>query len=228
MNSLEFYVDHLFRKYKASIQIQDLRFEVLGNLEAKVADLTANGVGYDEAVRMAKENLPSIDHLIDGNRTIYINQFRLEYVQITLLYMVIGWIVAMPLQFIRTGFIHWLFLISSAIIGVVYLVLLANRKNINMQKIKAFNLNAVFDLRKQVWLVWFIFIGMSIFITTALQFGSNIWFFRPVDISGPYQFAMIAIKYLIPFASIIVPVIFHIAPKLIMKYEVGENDGYKE
>jgi len=44
MNSIENHVDSMFSKYKASKKINELKYEVLSNLEAKVQDLTENGM----------------------------------------------------------------------------------------------------------------------------------------------------------------------------------------
>lgn len=229
MDSLQNHVEQLFRKYEGSRQIRELKLEVLGNLEARVADLTDNGVEYGEAVRQAKENLTSIDHLIDSNRTIYVNRFKLEFVQISLLYTLIAWIVTMPLQIKGIGILlNGALLVISVMIGIWYVVLHAKKQAKYMKRTAIVDMKAAFTWRKLAWVLWTIFICMSILYNTALHYGSNLWFARPVSITGPYQFAMVAITYAIPFVSILVPLLFHIAPKLMMKYEVGEEDEHEE
>lgn len=57
-------MDHLFRKYQPTKQIQELKVEILSNLEAKVADLTASGMAYRDAVQQVKDSIRSIDNWI--------------------------------------------------------------------------------------------------------------------------------------------------------------------
>ncbi|ALS24093.1 MULTISPECIES: permease prefix domain 1-containing protein [Paenibacillus] len=52
-------------------QIRELKEEILSNLEAKVADLTSNGMEYYQAVSTAVEQFDHIDGLIDDNKEVY-------------------------------------------------------------------------------------------------------------------------------------------------------------
>ncbi|CAM3367401.1 hypothetical protein EDM52_09795 [Brevibacillus invocatus] len=229
MKPLQQHVDQLFRRYAkdTSDQIQDLKREVLSNLEAKVADLTANGVEQREAIRQAVQSITSVDHLIDRNRNIFVFSYCLEFVQITLLYLLIAWIIVLPLQIIHMGgMLHLLLLISIAVVGLLYITLLIiKRMNPGiMQKTAVLDLQAAFRFRKIGWLIWGLFVLVWLLFTTALEFGSNIWFWRQVKIGGPYQFAVLAVRYALPFFSVILPMLLHVSPKLIMKYEVHEDE----
>lgn len=228
MDPLRHHVEQLFRPYRGSSQAQELREEVLSNLEARVADLTAGGMAYDQAVRVAKSNLPSIDILLGGKRRIRANGFWLEWVQRVLLYLLVAWIVSMPLQIVGAGEVQSLALFSlSLLAGLIYAALL-KKKQTAPEGVMKMDLRAAIVYRNTVWTLWTIYMIVSTLYTTALQFGSSIWFGRPVTISGPYQFAMIAIPYLLPVVSIVLPLAFHLMPKLIMKYEVGEADERDE
>lgn len=227
MDPLQQHVQVLFRKYNrdASKQIEDLKHEVLSNLEAKVADLTAGGMDRKEAIAQATASIPSVEHLIDDNRSVYVSQYSVEYVQIALLYALIAWIVSMPLRVVGTGaVIHSLFFVISLLIGVVYLVLLVRLRDQAFREKRAFlNMRFAYSLRKKGWWLWAVFILVSVLYTTAVRFGSNIWFWREVQISGPYQLAEMAIPYILPFFSLIVPLLLHVSPKLMRKYEVDED-----
>lgn len=229
MNSLKNHVDSVFSNYKASKQINELKYEVLSNLEAKVDDLTANGMNHSEAIKKAKGSINSIDYLIDGNRKVFINKYNLEYIQIVLLYFIIAWIITIPVVIIGVGFVLNIFtFICSIAIGIKYL-LLNSKKEFEYLKCKSFiNIQSAFKAKKISWILWLLFIVVYTLFTTAIQFGSNIWFSRPVIITGPYQFAEVAIGYGIPLISIIIPLIFNSAPKLILKYEVGEDNENEE
>lgn len=228
MDPLQRHVQVLFRKYNrdASKQIEDLKHEVLSNLEAKVADLSAGGMDRREAIAQATASIPSVEHLIDDNRSVYISRYSVEYVQIALLYALIAWIVSMPLRVVGIGAgIHLLLFVICVLIGVAYIVLLLLLRKPEVREKRAFlNIRFAFDLRKKGWWLWAVFMLVSSLYTTAVRFGSNIWFWREVQITGPYQLAEIAIPYALPFFTLIVPLLLHVSPKLMMKYEVDEDE----
>lgn len=228
MDRLQKYVEQLFGKYADSKQVQELKQEVLSNLEAKVADLTANGMDESEAVQVAQESLTSIDDLIDSHRKVYINQWKRELVQIGLLYVLIAWIITLPFRIVGSGIlVNELLLFITIILGIGYLVMRTRKQAHYLRQTATLDLHAAFYRRKLGWVIWAVFIGVTVLYTTAIHFGSNLWFARPVTISGPYQFAVVAIAYVQPFVSVLVPLLLQAIPKLIMKYEVGENDDYE-
>jgi len=223
MERLKKHVDSIFSKYEENKQIRELKYEVLSNLEAKVEDLTSSGMEYSEAIEKAKKSMMNIDYLIDGNKEVYINKYKLEYLQVNLIYLLIVWIITMPLAIIRGGIvINFIMLISILVIGGRYLTLRKKISGFSQQK-EYINLNNALKIKRISWGLWILFIIIYIFSLTALQFGSNIWFSRPVRIDGPYQLAIMLIKYCIPFISVIIPLHFSLAPKLILRYEVGEE-----
>jgi hypothetical protein len=222
------YVDHLFRKYKPTQQIRELKAEILSNLEAKVADLTASGMNDHEAVQQAKNSIRSVDHLVDGNIRVFIHPFRLELVQMGLLFSLIAWILTIPFRIFGLGVLLNTILMALCIVGsIVYFAMYFSskrKKEEALQAKKYVNYRLVAKLKRASWSIWSLFIIVVTLTTTAVQFGSHIWFARPVTIDGPYQWAVLAIKYALPFASVIVPLLFHVAEKLAFKYEAGERD----
>lgn len=225
MDDLKKYVDNMFSKYKETNQIKELKYEVLSNLKAKLDDLLDSGMEYNEALQKSKDSISNIDNLIDYNVEIYINKYKLEYMQIVLLYLIIAWIITIPIKIIGAGTIlNGFFFVFSTIVGIAYVLLNRKIKGCYCERKAFINLHSICKLRRIVWILWSIFIVVCTLFTTAIQFGSNIWFFNAINISGPYNFALIAIRYMLPFMSIIIPLIFNIAPKLILKYEVGENN----
>lgn len=229
MNVLKNHVDSMFSKYKENKNIKELKSEVLSNLQAKVDDLTANGMKRSEAINKAKESITSIDYLIDGNIEVYINKYKLEYIQIVLLYFIIAWIITIPIKISGAGVILNIeLLICSIIMGIWYLILNVKEKTEYFQCKSFINIQFALKIRKIAWTIWVLFIIASTLYTTAIRFGSNIWFSRPINITGPYQFAVTAIGYLLPLISILIPLIFNVAPKLISRYEVGETNEDEE
>lgn len=225
MDRLKTHVDNMFRKYKETEKIKELKAEVLSNLEAKAEDLIANGMDYNEAIEVTMANLGCIDNLIDENREIYINKYKLEYVQILLLYSLIAWILTIPLRLVGLGFfLNIILFICSVTIGSVYMKMNSKRNSEDF-KAKAFiNLKSSLDTRKTAWIIWILFALVTILSVTAIQFISNLWFSRPISISGPYQFAIIVLRYILPLFTILIPLSLNLAPKLILKYQVGEEN----
>lgn len=223
MNSIQDHVDTLFKGYGKSNEIQELREEIISNLEAKVTDLTSNGMDYNQAVVIAKNSIKSVDHLIEGIKEIYINIFKTELSQIALLYFLTAWIITIPLRFVSVGFlINPSLLIAVVVTGVKFLSFNSHKEQSFLQMTATLNIRSAYRYRKFAWLIWGLFILTSIIGITAIQFGSNLWFSRPISIDGPYQFAVLVVRYFVPFVSIIIPLLFSSTIKLIFKYEVGK------
>ncbi len=225
MKELEAYVNRLFIKYPKTKSINELKAEILSNLEAKKADLMAGGLDENTAIQKAKDSITSIDALIDGNKTIYINQYRLELLQQSLLYLLIAWIITIPFtlfqRFLTLNLLLFFFVLA---VGTAYLLNKTNKSETYLEKRQYVNINHYLKMKRTVWLIWGIFVALCTIAITGLYFGSNLWFSRPVHIEGPYIFALMVTRYLAPFVSIIIPLIIHQVPKLLMKYEAGEND----
>ncbi|NRR21515.1 permease prefix domain 1-containing protein [Brevibacillus sp. MS2.2] len=225
MESLKHYVDQLFQKYRGSKQIEELKWEVLSNLEAKVADLVGDGLSLDEAVKKAKANLPSIDSIVGEHRKVYIRPLLQELLQLGLLYGLMAWIVTMPLRIWGMGiFLNYSLFAISILIGIVYLILLGINRPGSSHHLTSMNVRSAFMLRKTGWMLWALYIVGTLVFTTALHFGSNLWFSRPVNLSGPYQFANVAVSYTLPFLSILIPLWLHAIPRFILKYDAEEGD----
>jgi hypothetical protein len=222
MNSIQDHVDTLFKGYGKSKEIKELKEEIISNLEAKVTDLTSNGMDYNQAVVIATSSIESIDPLIEGNKEVYVNIFKTELSQIALLYFLIAWVITIPLRFISVGFlINPLLLIAVILTGAIFLSFNSHKEQSFLGKTSVLNIKLANRYRKFAWLIWSLFILTSIASLTTIQFGSNLWFSRPVKIDGPYQFAVLITRYFVPFITIIIPLLFNVAIKLIFKYEVG-------
>ena len=135
------------------------------------------------------------------------------------------WIITIPITISRVGFILNIFLFTCSLaVGIRYMRLSSIKESEYLQSKSFINIESAFKFKKISSIIWVLFIIVYTLFTTAVQFGSNIWFSRPVIITGPYEFAKLAIAYCIPLISIIIPLILNSAPKLILKYEVGEDN----
>lgn len=224
MNPLQKHVDRLFAGYPATARIRELKEEIAGNLEAKAADFMAGGMDYEQAVKAAVSSLPHIDGLIDDHREIYINRYRLELLQQVLLYALIVWIITIPMRILERSLLSFTLLAFALLLGVVYLALKAAWREDRLAATAPRNFNHARRRSRIVWLIWGLFILLTILANTALHFGSNIWFGYQIKIGGPYQFAMVGLSYAKPFVTILIPLAFQAATRLIPKHEAEERE----
>lgn len=220
MIDLKVYVDDLFRHQRLTPEVKDLKEEILSNMTAKRDDLIAQGIDADIAAEKAKESLSSIDYLIDGNQLTDISKYRIECTQSVLLNCIIFWILSLPLLFTRFAIYSYLGLFLTVCFGIFYLV---QRKQVS--DVVAILSAAASNKRKKIaWIVWSLFFVVSAGTMAALTFGSNIWFNRPLNISGPYQVANIAVRFYLPLLTILIPITFSSFTKLLLKNIKGHED----
>lgn len=225
MHSLKGHVDNLFKGHRESRQVRELKDEILSNLEAKVTDLIAGGMGHPQAVKAAIESIGSVGHLIDDNITIYINRYKIELLQLALLYSLIAWVITIPLRIIGAGILlNYLLLAAVIVTGFLFVTWNAKKDEGYLNRTDTCSITSALRYKKLAWLIWGLFIAVSVLSITAIHFGSNIWFSRPISISGPYQFAVLGINYALPFATIIIPLLFSASAKLMKKHEAGEDN----
>ena len=222
MNELKVHVNHLFSKYKNHSDINELKEEILGNLEAKVSHLIAEGLNERIAIEEAKRSITSIDHLIDDNISVYIRKFQFKAFQIAFLYIIIAWIITIPFSLFRTGIeINFGLLFICFFLGIAYIIFARIGKGDEVGQI---NILSMMKTKKVLWMLWGLFIFISWIYLSAILFGSNIWFSRPIQINGPYQFGILVVRYALPLISIVIPLIYSAWMKLIPEFRVGEED----
>ncbi len=228
MNELRDYVNSLFIGHRKTAQTKDLKEEIYGNLEARKADLISLGTTEAEAIEQAKNSITSIEGLIDGNKEVYIYQFRRELLQWSLIYLISACIIMMPMLMVHIGtpFSTLGFLITI-ITGIVYIRFSAKGRKSHLNDRTYVNLTHYERIRKLFWAFWAAFVLVYTAAITAMYFGSNIWFSRKVSISGPNELAVIVIIYAVPFFTIIIPLIVNKIPGLIVKYEVHNDEEKK-
>ncbi len=225
MSELQRYVNALFAHYRDTKQIKDLKEEILGNLEARKTDLMAAGADEAEAISKAKQSITSADGLIDGNKEIFINQLWREWLQWVLIYLLSACIVSVPMLLFHIGTpLSTLLFLAAALAGILYLRFNSKAFGVHFEKRTYISLPRVRRIRNLVWIFWAAFTLMYTAATTAMYFGSNIWFSRRVSIDGPYQLAVVLILYAVPFFTVILPLAVHKIPSLVLKYEVQSNE----
>lgn len=225
MNELRNYVDSLFAHYRETKQIKELKEEILGNLEARKVDLIALGTSEAEAIAQAEQSITSIDGLIDGNKEIYRNQFWKEWLQWVLIYLINACIVSIPMRMVHIGTsLSTLLFFAAILVGAIYIRSNSQAYSRKLNKKAYVNLGHIERIRNIIWFFWGVFTLVYSAATTALYFGSNIWFSRSISINGPYELAVIVIFYAVPFFTVIIPLSANKMPGLVLKYEVQNNE----
>ena len=224
MAELKEHVDNLFAAHKETREIRELKEEILSNLEAKVEDLTAEGLSETEAILTSVKDLGNIDQMLGNTRIVKMDMVKLELTQIGLLYTLIIWIMTIPLRMLGTTIVlNSLLFAAAVIIGVAYLILLAGKTTAATHPPTVIsNYDLILRNIKIGWRVWWLFIVVTTLWTGALRFGSNLWFNRAISISGPYEFAFLAINFALPLITIVIPLMLQAYGKLLVKYEVDE------
>lgn len=222
MNELIKYVDSLFLNYRKDKNTQDFKEEILSNLEAKWSDYISQGMDEAEALKRVKGSITSIDGLVEDSKLIFSDRFKLERLQVTLMGLMIGWILTIPLMiFQRFNALNISLFLMVIIYGIYYIS--QTKQNQDSDRISIVYIEGYYRYRKAAWLIWGLFFAVSCILITGIHFASNIWFLRPVHIDGPYQFAMLAIQYYIPFITILIPVTMTRICSILRKNEAGET-----
>lgn len=224
MNELREYVNSLFSHYKETKQIKELKEEIFGNLQARRVDLISAGLSEADAIKQVKQSITSIDGLIDGNKEFYSYQLWREWIQWILIYLISACIISIPMLMVHIGTpVSALLFLTAIMTGILYICYGRKEERRHLNKKSYVNLKYLDKIRKIIWIFWIAFTLVYSAATTALYFGSNIWFARRVSINGPYELAVIIILYAVPFFTIILPLAVNKIPCLVLKYEV-QND----
>lgn len=220
MIEIKEYVDGLFRHQHLTPEVKDLKEEILSNMLAKRDDLIAQGLDADSATEKAKESLSAIDYLIDGNQLTDIGKYHLECAQTLLLNSILFWIFSLPLLFTGYALFSYMGFMLVILFGCTYLW----RKNKNTSGFVFLSVTISKRRKKMAWIVWALFFLVAAGTMAALTFGSDIWFGRPLNISGPYQMANIAVRFYLPLLTIIIPITFSSFSNILQKCGKGQEN----
>lgn len=221
MTDLQNYVDGLFRHQPATPETEDLKEEIVSNMMAKRDDLIAQGMDAERATQKAKESLSAVDFLIDGNQLTDVGKYHLECMQTVLLNCVLFWIFSLPLLLIGPAFLCWTGLALVLASGCVYLW----RKHHPAESVAFLSVTASERRKNMVWAVWGLFFLVAAGTMAAVTFGSNLWFGRPVTISGPYELANVAVRFYVPLLTVFIPITFGSFSKILSNNRKGQEDG---
>ena len=221
MTDLHSYVNGLFRAQRETQEIRELKEEILSNMEAKRDDLIAQGMDAQQATEKARESLPAVDFLLDGTQLTDVGKYRLACSRSLLLSCVLFWIFSMPLLFVRYAFVCYMGLVLVMVTGCLYIL----RIKESAAEEAFFSVTASKRRRNMVWMIWGLFFLVAAGTVAALTFGSNIWFGRPLEITGPYQLARVAVGFYLPLLTIFIPITFSSFTRDLLNSRKEQDDA---
>ncbi|MFD1676791.1 permease prefix domain 1-containing protein [Alicyclobacillus fodiniaquatilis] len=221
MNDLERYVNRFFAKYEHKKGVQELRDEVLANLQARIDDEMSEGASYQVALDHAVKSLGNAELLIEGTEQVPLNPLKRELAQLAVLYTLIPWIVTIPLRFFHAGVLaNTALTLLLVIIGGVYISLLSRRETDGTTRV--INVERIKNTARVVWVLWGVYVVISECFVLGVRFASNIWFSRAIHVDGPYMFAELVVSVLLPFVTVFIPLYFTRVRRLVEILGVSE------
>ncbi|WP_340400718.1 permease prefix domain 1-containing protein [Paenibacillus sp. FSL H8-0079] len=220
------HINRLFAHAQDTLDNRELKEEIHSNLAARIDDYISQGMSEEKAFHTAIQHIAGMDQVMSDHRKVQRVPYWTSLLQSTLIYSLIAWIITIPMRVLMQGSaINNLLMIVSLIVGGTYVVyMLINRGNDPVCSVKTtvIRFPTLMQWNRRIWWLWAAFILVLWGTQAALRFGSNIWFNRPIQVDGPYQFAVIVIAFAIPLLSIIIPLVVHRAYRIVSKYEVSD------
>ena len=223
MDELKQYVDKLFARAPKTAALRDLKEEVYTNLKAHEQDLLSQGQTAEEALRAAKQSMPSLEELVWDTQPVYYYPFLAECCQVVLLHALLLWVLLLPLMLVNTGSLAIITTLGAFLLAVGSAVACLVLRVQDTKVVRTVRLGALRRFARTVWLVWAVFFAVCVLAVTAVLFGSNLWFGRPVVIDGPYQFGVLAARYYLPLVTAVLPWATGRFAKLAAGHEAGDG-----
>ena len=183
---------------------------------------------YDPtAGKIEFSGMPSLEELVWDTQPVYYYPFLAECCQVVLLHALLLWVLLLPLMLVNTGFIATLATWGAFLLAVGSAVACLVLRVQDTKVVRTVRLGALRRFARTVWLVWAVFFAVCVLAVTAVLFGSNLWFGRPVVIDGPYQFGVLAARYYLPLVTAVLPWATGRFAKLAAGHEAGDGHAKK-
>lgn len=217
MEELQKYVDSLFKHQRKSEQAEELKEEILSNMIAKKNDLMSQGIDEKEAIKEVENGLLSVEGLVDDNQLTDMRKYHLECSYTVFLNSILFWIFTLPLLFMNNNILVFIGLLMTVISVGIYLYRLKFSKE--KENYAFLSLTENKKRKKTVWTIWSIFFVVVAAAILGVLFASDIWFGRPVEITGPYELAKILVLFYIPLLTIFIPLTIDKCSNILIKCE---------
>lgn len=222
LKELQAYIDTLFAYQKRNPATTERKEKLLCCLTKRINDLILQGQTGVQAFQIAKASISTEEWLLNGNQLTDIAGYKTECLYFVLLNCTLFWIFTMPLLLTRYALICFVGLAATLISGILYMI--SVKKSRRSETVALISVPAIKKRSKLVWILWAMFFLVYSLTLVAATFGSNLWFGRPVEITGPYAFANIAVRFYIPILTIFIPITVNSFTKSISKYEKRYED----
>lgn len=214
---MKVYVERLFSNKEKTKEIQELKEEVISNMQAKYEDLLLQGISSKIALEQVKKDIDIsfVEDITDTRQEIAINIFYTKCVQQLLLAFIFIWIFSIPTMIYYGWSLATFALFGVICCGIVYIAI----HFLDKKKQKEVNRKQVRKLRRYGWLIWGMIVFVKMGMITMVQFGSNIWFHHPIIIDGPYALGEILLRYYIVLITIFIPISLSLFPKILKQMQ---------
>lgn len=217
LKEVQAYIETLFVYQKKTPQSAEMKEKLLDCMTRKINELISQGQTGIQAFHTIKRSISAEEWLLNGNQLTDMAGYKTQCLYYILLNCVLFWIFTLPLLFTKYALISFIGLVATIILAISYAITL--KKSKSAEKVALISVSENGKRRKVAWIIWSVFALVYILAVALVLFGSNLWFGRPVEISGPYEFANIAVHFYIPLLTVFIPITFHCLTKTLPEFE---------
>lgn len=226
MSEVSKYIDMLFSYQRKNAKTEALKEKLLNEMISNINDLLLQGADEVDALKKVKESVTKEEWLIDGNQITDMQEYLVQCSYSVLLNCTLFWIFSLPLLFVKYAFICYIGLVLTLIVAVFYIFESKRNKKTNILALVSISESR--KRKKTIWRLWGIFFSFSIVVKMAVLFSSNLWFGRPIEITGPYSFINIVLPFYVPLLSVFIPIAIGCFTNLLLKNEKRYNNEEKK
>jgi hypothetical protein len=160
-------------------------------------------------------------------KVVYIKRLRLKLMQISLLYSLIFWLLSFVLKVKQINQLSYQFLWLLTIALTLSFSFFCVQRALNPYYFD--HTIGYLDLQQAKKVRSFSLLFSGLIIVTSTIYNIKTLLFNQTDPSGLESIADLYwyLRWLLPFFSLLMPLIFSILPRLILKYEVKDNGPKK-
>lgn len=222
MNEVIKFIDMLFSHQRKNIKTDASKEKLLNQMTGNINDLLLQGKDEVEALKIAKKNVADVEWLNADNQLTDMQEYLAQCSYSTLLNCTLFWIFSLPLLFVKYAPICFVGLVLTLIFGIFYI--LKSKKNKTTNILALVSISKSRQRKKTVWILWGISFSILIITKVAALFGSNLWFGRPIEITGPYSVINIALQIYVPMLTVFIPITVGGFTNILSKYEKRYDD----
>lgn len=222
LKELRAYIDTLFAYQRRNPATTERKEKLLRCMTKRINDLILQGQTGVRAFQIAKASISTEEWLLNGNQLTDIAGYKTQCLYSVLLNCTLFWILTMPLLLTRYGPVCFAGLAATLISAILYTVSL--KKGRRREDVSLISVSESKKKSKVVWGLWGLFFLVYSLAATAAIFGSHLWFGHPVEITGPYDLANIAVHFYIPILTVFFPITVNSFTKSLPAFEKRDED----